>query len=154
MKPGKADKLTTIALSVFNLNGLLIEWGDAFSSPYGLTSARWQVLGAIALAQSAPSAPQIAASMGVTRQGAQKQLNLLLDEGLVQAQENPAHRRSPLYALTRQGEKTYRALDKRWQQHVLSLSGDFRKSDLDAAIRVLSALSHVYSRPPESGTES
>jgi len=46
MIPTKADKLTTIALSVFRLNGQLIEWGNRFSQPHGLTSARWQVLGA------------------------------------------------------------------------------------------------------------
>jgi len=103
MNPTKANNLTTISLSVFRLNGQLVEWGNQFSQPYGLTTARWQVLGAIALAPQPPNIPQIAAAMGVTRQGVLKQINLLLDEGLVQALPNPAHKRSPLYALTALG---------------------------------------------------
>ena len=51
----KSAKLTTVALSVFRLNGLLIEWGNTFAGPHGLTSARWQVLGAISLAPEAPN---------------------------------------------------------------------------------------------------
>ena len=49
MNSSKTDKLTTISLSVFQLNGQLIEWGNRFAEPHGLTSARWQVLGAISL---------------------------------------------------------------------------------------------------------
>jgi hypothetical protein len=28
-------------------NGRLIEWGDRFGAPFGLTSARWRMLGAV-----------------------------------------------------------------------------------------------------------
>lgn len=55
MNPTKADKLTTITLSVFRLNGQFVEWGNHFSQPHGLTTARWQVLGAIALAPQPPT---------------------------------------------------------------------------------------------------
>ncbi|MDR0703253.1 MAG: MarR family transcriptional regulator [Azoarcus sp.] len=150
MNSGKAEKLSSVALSVFRLNGLLIEWGNDFCMLLGLTSARWQVMGAVALAPQPPSVPQIAAFMGITRQGVQKQVNLLVEEGLFQALPNPAHKRSPLYALTRQGEETYRDLHQRWQQHVEAISSNFSTADLDAAIRVLSALSHVHAA--RSGT--
>ncbi|HPA02756.1 MAG TPA: MarR family winged helix-turn-helix transcriptional regulator, partial [Chiayiivirga sp.] len=125
MNPTKANNLTTISLSVFRLNGQLVEWGNHFSQPYGLTTARWQVLGAIALAPQPPNIPQIAAAMGVTRQGVLKQINLLLDEGLVQALPNPAHKRSPLYALTALGQTTYDAIDDRWTRHVQKMAAGF-----------------------------
>ena len=86
----KSAKLTTVALSVFRLNGLLIEWGNTFAGPHGLTSARWQVLGAISLAPEAPNIPQIADAMGITRQAVLKQVNVLTDEGLVESLPNPA----------------------------------------------------------------
>jgi len=140
----KSDKLTTVALSVFRLNGQLIEWGNHFSQPHGLTSARWQVLGAISLAPQPPSIPQIAAAMGVTRQGVLKQINLLVEEMLIQPQPNPTHKRSPLYTLTPKGEKVYQALQLRWQQHVQNMSTEFSDADLDAAIRVLSLMSHIH----------
>jgi DNA-binding MarR family transcriptional regulator len=145
----KAEKLTTVALSIFRLNGLLMEWGDRFSEPHRLTSARWQVLGAISLAAQAPTVPQIAASMGLTRQGVQKQIDLLVGEGLVHAAANPAHKRSPLYALTRQGAKVYQQLDARWNAHVQALSSDFTASDIDATLRVLTAMSRIHADIPE-----
>lgn len=144
----KADKLTAIALAVFRLNGQLIEWGNHFSQPHGLTSARWQVLGAIAMAPSPPNIPQIAAAMGVTRQGVLKQINLLVDEGLVELLPNPTHKRSPLYALTAKGQTIYDALADRWHKHVRQMSSEFTAADLDAAIRVLSAMSQAHAGEP------
>jgi DNA-binding MarR family transcriptional regulator len=154
MRLTKAGQLTTVALAVFHLNGLLISWGDSFGLPHGLTSARWQMLGALALASQPLSAPQIWASMGVTRQGAQKQLNLLAGEGLVEALPNPMHRRSPLYALTVRGTRIYNAIDLRWQQHVQTLSHDFSTADLDVTLRVLAALSSIYATRPEQPDET
>jgi DNA-binding MarR family transcriptional regulator len=148
MNPIKADKLTAIALSVFRLNGQLIEWGNHFSQSHGLTSARWQVLGAISLAQHPPSIPQIAAAMGVTRQGVLKQINLLAEEGLIETRPNPAHKRSSLYALTPKGRAAFQALDHRWREHVRDMSAEFTAADLDAAIRVLSVMSQVHVGEP------
>lgn len=111
--PGTAA-ITELALTVFRLNGLLLHWGDRLVEPLGLTSARWQMLGAIALAQMPLTAPLIGEAMGVTRQGAQKQLNLLLEQGLVETRSNPARRRSPFYALTPQGLALYRQADAMW----------------------------------------
>ena len=93
-EPGAAA-ITRLTLMVFRLNGVLLHWGDKLVEPLGLTSARWQMLGAIVLAGTPLTAPQVGAAMGVTRQGAQKQLNLLLEQGLVEARPNAAHRRSP-----------------------------------------------------------
>ncbi|AKM03330.1 MarR family winged helix-turn-helix transcriptional regulator [Burkholderia pyrrocinia] len=140
----KSAKLTAVALSVFRLNGLLIEWGNAFAGPHGLTSARWQVLGAISMAPEPPNIPQIAGAMGITRQAVLKQINVLVDDGLVRSLPNPAHKRSPLYALTPRGDTAYQAVVGQWQQHVRDIAGDFSSADLDAAIRVLSAMSSAH----------
>ncbi|HYG45576.1 MAG TPA: helix-turn-helix domain-containing protein [Bordetella sp.] len=145
----KADQLTSVALAVFRLNGLLLDWGDAFGRVHRLTSARWQMLGALALAARPLSAPQIAYTMGVTRQGAQKQLHLLVREALVEVRQNPMHKRSPLYTLTAQGQRVYGEIDKRWRQHVERLSKDFSASDLAVASRVLAALADTHAILPE-----
>ncbi len=75
--------ISETVVALFQTNGKMLEWGDAFTAPFGLTSARWQILGAIAWAGQKQTAPQIAEQMGVSRQGAQKQLNLLTDDGLI-----------------------------------------------------------------------
>jgi len=117
-----AVAVTQLVLSVFRLNGVLLQWGDQLVAPLGLTSARWQMLGAIALAGTPLTAPQVGEAMGVTRQGAQKQLNLLLEQGLAEAHPNPAHRRSPLYALTPQGLALYRKADAIWTAQAAELA--------------------------------
>jgi len=49
------------------------------------------------------SVPQVARARGVTRQHIQELVNRLLAERLVKTEPNPAHKRSPLVALTGQG---------------------------------------------------
>lgn len=138
------EQFTAVALTVFRLNGRLIEWGDRFCEPHGLTSSRWQVLGAIYLAPESPSVPQIAAAMGLTRQGVQKQINLLVEEGLVDAKANPTHKRSPLYVLSVAGRETYEALQARWQEHARTMSAQFSPDDLNAAKQVLETMLAIY----------
>ena len=139
----KSDKLSHIVLGVFRLNGELVEWGNHFARPQGITTARWQVLGGIQLAtgDEPPSIPQIAATMGITRQGVLKQINLLVAEGLVQAQPNPHHRRSPLYTLTEAGQRVVQILDQRWNDHLQPVVDAFSDEELDTALRVIGALS-------------
>lgn len=139
------DAVTEIILSVFRLNAQLLEQGDRLVKPLSLTSARWQVLGAIAMAGEAQTAPQIAAAMGVTRQGVQKQLNLAIAEGLIESHPNPRHQRSPLQALTAKGQAAYgdaMALQKAWAG---SLAQGLTLAELQSAKQVLRALEHRLS---------
>ncbi len=145
--------LTGLTLTVFKLHGALLQWGDKLVEPLGLTSARWQVLGAIALADRPLTAPQIGGAMGVTRQGAQKQLNLLLELGLVEAVRNPAHQRSPLYALTARGRQLYERVEELWTTRIAALASEVLAADALAAKDTLDTmLRHFNSstNPPEA----
>ncbi|MDT7838635.1 MarR family winged helix-turn-helix transcriptional regulator [Aquabacterium sp. OR-4] len=135
-----ATTITNLALAVFRLNGVLLNWGDRLVAPLGLTSARWQMLGAVALAGVPLTAPQLSEAMGVTRQGAQKQLNLLLEQGLVDVSPNPGHRRSPLYALTPQGLALYRKADAIWNAQASQLAALIPASQASAAARALESM--------------
>lgn len=140
------DKLTALTLAVFKVNGLLVEWGDDLCRPYGLSSARWQVLGAISLAPQTPNSPQIASAMGMTRQGVQKQINLLIKGGLIRAIPNPGNKRSPLFELTPQGRQTYQILLQNWQERSRKLSEKITVAELNTAMRVLSILGNSHPR--------
>lgn len=135
-----AEALTDVTLAVFRLNGMLLQWGDVLVEPLGLTSARWQMLGALSLAGRPLTAPQVGRAMGVTRQGAQKQLNLLLEQGLVEAHPNPAHRRSPLYTLTARGRQLYARADALWRARAADLAGRIPYPQLQAAKKTLEAM--------------
>lgn len=145
-EPGAAA-VTQLVLRVFRLNGVLLHWGDQLVAPLGLTSARWQMLGAIALAGTPLTAPQIAEAMGVTRQGAQKQLNMLLEQGLVEARPNPAHRRSPLYVLTPQGLALYRQADALWAAQAVELAALIPSAQAHAATGTLETMLHELHTP-------
>lgn len=135
-----AEALTDVTLAVFRLNGMLLQWGDGLVEPLGLTSARWQMLGALSLAGRPLTAPQIGRAMGVTRQGAQKQLNLLLEQGLVEAHANPAHRRSPLYTLTPHGRRLYARADALWWDQAADLACRIPLPQLQATKKTLEAM--------------
>lgn len=137
-----AAAVTQLTLTVFRLNGMLLHWGDRLVEPLGLTSARWQMLGAIALAGAPLTAPQVGEAMGVTRQGAQKQLNLLLEQGLVEARANPAHQRSPLYVLTRQGLALYQQAQALWVAQACELATRVPVAQARAATRTLESMLH------------
>ena len=49
-RTSKGDATTRVILATFRLNGLLLDAGDRLGAAEGITSARWQVLGAIAVA--------------------------------------------------------------------------------------------------------
>ena len=92
------EGLTALILEIFRVNGLLLAGGDRLSKPLGLTSARWQVMGA--LGDGPLTASQVARRMGLTRQSVQRVVNLLATESLIALDENPDHRRAKLIRLT------------------------------------------------------
>ncbi|PQA75940.1 MarR family winged helix-turn-helix transcriptional regulator [Rhodoferax sp. TS-BS-61-7] len=153
MRRTKADKFTDLVLTVFRVHGVLIDWGDDFAAQEELSSARWQMLGALALADHPLTTPQIAARMGVTRQGAQKQLNLLAESGLVETRPNPVHKRSPLYVLTAAGRAKFGAIDTRWKKYASRTAALFSASDLDRASEVLNILAEVTAAAKTGGTD-
>jgi DNA-binding MarR family transcriptional regulator len=128
---------TEVILSTFRANGLLLAAGDWLADEFGLTSARWQVLGAIALAQRPLTVPQIARRMGLTRQSVHTTVNRLLADGLVELVPNADHRRSQLVTLTELGEARYRAIDEKQAVWVNELAAGLRRSELETTARVL-----------------
>jgi DNA-binding MarR family transcriptional regulator len=116
-KPSKSAVLTELVLEIFRLNGLLIASGDALVGSIGLTSARWQVLGAVALLQGRAPVAHIANNMGLTRQSVQRIADELAKAGIVEFQPNPHHKRAKLVALTQKGHALFEAamrLQKPW----------------------------------------
>jgi DNA-binding MarR family transcriptional regulator len=136
----KASAVTDLVLAVFRLHDALMRRGDALVAPIGLTSARWQVLGAIALAGEPLTVPVIGKAMGLSRQGVQKQVDLLRGEDLVTLQSNPSHRRSPLVALTRAGRAAYERATRVWAVEAGVLGREHPLAELEGARRVVASL--------------
>jgi DNA-binding MarR family transcriptional regulator len=137
----EGEAATDVVLAAFRANGLLLAAGDLLAAKEGLTSARWQVLGAIALAGRPLTVPQIARRMGLTRQAVQASVNRLLGDQLVEADTNPDHRRSPLIRLTERGNHKYAALQRRQAAWINELAAGIKRSELAMTARVLQELS-------------
>jgi DNA-binding MarR family transcriptional regulator len=134
------NAVTALVLSVFRAHGALIAFGDELVAPLGLSSARWQVLGAIALAEQPLTVPAIARAMGLSRQAVQKQVDQMLEQGLVRLEANREHRRSPLIALTALGQRRYRAAFRRWMPAARALARPHTLGAITNARLVLDAM--------------
>ncbi|WP_127475202.1 MarR family winged helix-turn-helix transcriptional regulator [Sulfurivermis fontis] len=131
---------TELVLETFRFNGRLIAAGDAMSAPLGLTSARWQVLGAIALDDKALTVADIARRMGLKRQSVQRLADALVEEGLLLREDNPAHRRAPLHRLSKAGERAYRTLDEQQAAWAAECAQGIPAQRLADALAVIRAL--------------
>ena len=135
---GKAT--IALILEVFRLNGRLLAAADRLVSRFGLTSARWQVLGAIALAPAPEPVARLARNMGLTRQGVQRVVNELIEEGVVALQENPHHRRAKLVLMTEKGKAAFDAAVLRQRPWVNALAADIDCHSILAACDTIKTL--------------
>jgi DNA-binding MarR family transcriptional regulator len=135
------DAATRVILSAFRANGSLLAAGDRLAAAEGLTAARWQVLGAIALGRRPLTVPQIARRMGLTRQSVHGTVDRLARDGLIELVPNADHQRSRLVRLTEPGRRCYAALSERQVEWVSRLADGLEPAELQTAARVLDTLS-------------
>lgn len=135
------EAATELILSTFRANGLLLDAGDLLSADEGLTSSRWQVLGAVVLAERPLTVPQIARRMGLTRQSVHATVDRLVRDGLLELAPNADHRRSAVVRLTKRGITTYEAIDARQVAWVNRLARGIARSEIHTAVRVLEEIS-------------
>jgi DNA-binding MarR family transcriptional regulator len=93
--------LTTLVMTSFRLNGLLMEAAQRMAAAGDMTAAWWQVLGGVL--DQPRTVADIGRKMGMARQGVQRIADLLVDRGLAEYRENQAHRRAKLLACTEAG---------------------------------------------------
>lgn len=98
------DAVAELIVAVFRLNGRQLDAGDQLVSELGLTSAWWQVLGALALSPVPLPVAHITRNMGLARQSVQRIVDLLAEKKLVRFAANPHHLRAKLVVLTAQGK--------------------------------------------------
>lgn len=128
---------TGLVIEVFRLNGDLLAAGDALVGDLGLTSARWQVLGAIALSPVPLPVAHIARNMGLTRQAVQRLVDEMRADDLVRLEPNPHHRRAMLVVLTEAGESAYRAASTRQERWADTLASGLPAESFEAASELL-----------------
>ena len=134
------EALTGLVLDLFRLDSLLLTSGDRLVARLGLTSARWQVLGAIIAAERPQPVAWLARDLGGNRQNVQRIINDLHKEGLVSFEVNPHHRRAQLVVLTERGKRAFEAAMELQAPWVNSLSDGLSVKDIETVRRVVTAL--------------
>ncbi|WP_336485474.1 MarR family winged helix-turn-helix transcriptional regulator [Methylobacterium nigriterrae] len=139
--------LTGLVIEVFRLNGDLLAAGDALVGDLGLTSARWQVLGAVALSPVPLPVAHLARNMGLTRQAVQRSVGEMRADGLVRLDPNPHHRRAMLVTMTERGEGAYRAASERQGRWAEALAAGLSPEKIEAAADLLREMQRRLAGP-------
>jgi DNA-binding MarR family transcriptional regulator len=145
------DAMTDLILEAFRLHGRLLAAGDALVADVGLTSARWQVLGAIALSPVPLPVAHIARNMGLTRQAVQRLANEMEGDGLVRFAPNPHHQRAKLVLLTPRGKAAYDAAMKRQGPWAVGLAAGLSTAQIQAATAILRRIRQRLDDQAEQG---
>jgi len=119
------------------LNSRLRSVFAAVRAEFPLNDSESMVLNAVVEADRAPTAAQIARSMGTDRQLVQRAANALREKGLIDTADNPDHKRAPLLVPTEAGVALKRESDARAE----TLAEDLLPAgDLDAVREATAAL--------------
>ena len=130
---GKAFE--ALIFEIFRTYNRLNAVGDTLSEEFGLSSARWRVLGSACREPKTTSA--IARERGLTRQSVQEIVNSLINDGLAELKENANHKRAKLVAPTDVGRAAIRRVNEKsvdWQNHIADAA---TVSDIQITIRTL-----------------
>jgi DNA-binding MarR family transcriptional regulator len=134
------DAFTAVVLEVFRLNGALLAAGNTLCEGTGLTSARWQVLGAVAMREHPATVAQIARAMGQTRQSVQRIVDELERDGIVERVTDPEHRRARPVQLTERGTELWAEMRRRQVPWANRTAEKVAVPALEATLRTLRAL--------------
>jgi DNA-binding MarR family transcriptional regulator len=141
---------TTLVLDTFRLNGRLLQVGDRLIGDLGITSARWQVMGAVENAGGPVIVSEIARIMGLRRQSVQRLVDEMAADGLLTLSDNPNHRRAKLVSMTSAGWKLKAKLDERQGEWANAVAKGIKPADLDRASALVREL---YRRLGENGDD-
>jgi DNA-binding MarR family transcriptional regulator len=134
------DAVSDLMLDLFRLNSMLLTAGDRLVAGLGLTSARWQILGAIVAAERPQPVAWLARDLGANRQNVQRIINDLEKEELVAFEPNPHHRRAQLVVLTDKGRQTYQAAMRLQAPWISGLADGLSVKDIETTHRVMTGL--------------
>jgi DNA-binding MarR family transcriptional regulator len=140
MHASKRVLFLDLVLSVLRLNGLLIAEGDAMTEALNLSHARWKVIGAIALSNNGLTVPGVARVLGQSRQAVQRITDVMVQDGVLEYQKNPNHKRSVLVVLSENGKEIYNSLRQVQDPWAIDATEDIPVQELETALRLIRRL--------------
>ncbi len=139
----EGKEFTDLVLLIFKTNGRLMRAGDRLVRDLDLTSARWQVMGAIA--NQPKTVSQIARHYELTRQGVLWVVQSMKKSGIVELVENPDHRRAKLVQLSAKGREIFDLVAQRQHLWANEIGANFTVSQLEEIAKRLEKLGRLVS---------
>lgn len=102
-----ADAVLRLVDAVGAAASRFAEVEDRMLADTGLTGARMRVAGVLGQVGAARTVPQVARTLGLSRQAVQRLADDMAERGLSAWIDNPDHRRARLFRLTEQGRDAY-----------------------------------------------
>lgn len=108
----------------------------------GITPSMRAVLEAFV--QNAPrTVPEVAREKGVSRQHVQTVADAMVDAGLLSAEDNPGHKRSPYYRPTAHGDHLFAEIRAREAAPLAKLAAALPEAEVAYARRFLSRMNEI-----------
>lgn len=133
----KGRLFTDTVLEIFKVSGHLALEGDRLTKDFGLSSARWKVLGALQMTDHLLTVAQVARVMGLTRQAIQRLADAMEKDGLLIYQDNPHHKRARHVVLTKSGKQAYSMINDVQIPWANQKAKDISVADLEVTLSVL-----------------
>ncbi|MBW8753208.1 MAG: MarR family transcriptional regulator [Sphingomonadales bacterium] len=130
-------ELVAILRDAIRVSGACQQIFSRLREDSGLTGIEVLTLMAITHATEPPTVPQVGRALGHPRQVIQRAVRVLDEEGLVQPQPNPGHKRAALLVATEQGREFGRNIDAQAAEIIADLAGG-----LDLDLRALTSMGH------------
>jgi DNA-binding MarR family transcriptional regulator len=140
------EQVTELVDEIVRLSGTFLAEGDRMTEPYGLTAARWLVLGA--LADESISVAEVARRRGLTRQSVRESAARLERDGLVTRVPDPDDARAPRLALTPRARTALEQLQPvrvEWAGRVARSVGARELETTLATLRTIGGILRVHS---------
>lgn len=136
-RTSSGEALTELIGEVFRLNAALIQTGNELTEPFGLTSARWQLLAALSLGSEMVTVSKLARTMKLTRQSVQRVVNELIAENVLEMIDNPKDQRAKYIWFTSSGRRLLKEVDQLQATWINALSDIFNEQKMHLASDLL-----------------
>lgn len=133
------DPRYTITWLIRRLFRAMAATADGYLADSGLSAADRAVMEFLYPDRRLP-VPEIASLYDVSRQHVQVTVNRLVGNGLLVAEDNPRHKRSPLYRLDDNGRAAFAEIRANEAALLERIFRDIDEEDVDATRRTLEAL--------------
>lgn len=121
---------------LFKLHGTMDSIVDVIHESTGMTTPKRNILHILKRSGQA-TVPDLAHTLGVSRQFVLKTCNELDEEGLLEFRDNPRHKRSKLAGITPEGERLLNETQARENDLVSALLPGLKSSQINAAAALM-----------------